>query len=94
MTSRHSGDSIEDERPFLWPRVTDGVRVLQCLARPGESLRSVGVQRDQRLTRLYPHTGLGVQYDTGTGLHRVLFAGPTRSQPPRGLADTARVQRL
>src|SRR5215204_4758421 len=94
LTNRPSGDSIEDERPFVWRRVTNGVRALECFARPGEPLWSVGVQRDQRLTRLYPHARLSMQDDACSRLHRMLFTGPAGSQPPRGLADTPRVQRL
>ena len=63
--------------------------LLERLARPGEPLRRVGVQREQRLTRPYPCAGLGVQHDPGARLHRMLLAGPAGSEPPGGLADTA-----
>src|SRR4029453_3374517 len=94
LSGRHSDDSIQDERPFLWRRITDGVRALEGFASPSEPLWSVGVQREQRLTHMYPHAGLGVQYDAGSRLHRMLLATPAGTPSPRGLAGTERVQGL
>ena len=73
--------------------VTDRVRPGERVAGPVEAFRGVGVQGQQRLTGAYSVARLGVQLDAGTGLDRVLLAGPARTQPPRRDPDGHGVQR-
>src|SRR5450756_1324798 len=83
---RRSADPLDHQRQQIRPGALwgDEARTNQRLDGPDKPPRGVGMQRHQRVAGSQDGAGFGVQLDPCTGLDRILLAGPTCAEAPRG----------
>src|SRR6478736_9894201 len=88
-----SADAVEEDRRGLVRRaVTHVVPALERLQGPREPVGLVGQQREEGLPLGHRVARTGVPDHAGPGLDRVLLAGATGAEPPRGQPDGHRVE--